>query len=183
MLKMLSQRWWIILVRGLAAIVFGFAALLWPGLTLSILVLLFGAYALIDGLSALITAVAARGDLPSWWVHALEGAAGILAGGAALLWPNITGLLLLYLIAVWAILTGLVEIIAAFQLRHDIEGEWWLIVAGMASIAFGVLAFVYPAAGALSLLSFITAYAFVFGAALVLLAFRVRSLARRPAEF
>lgn len=176
MLKMLAGNWWLLLVRGIAAILFGVLAFTMPGLTVSVLVLLFGIYALIDGVSAIITAFRTRGSMSNWWVGALEGVVGIIIGILVLLWPAITALVLLYMIAAWAILTGILEIAAAIQLRKEIEGEFWLVLAGVASIAFGLLAFVYPAAGALSLVIFIAAYAVVFGIALVLLAFRLRRL-------
>src|SRR5207247_1230562 len=113
-------------LRGLAALVFGTLVFFWPGITLVVLVLWFGAYALIDGLFAIIAAVKAAGRQQRWGSMLLEGVSGIGAGVLAFLWPGITALVLLYLIATWSILTGIFEIAAAIRLRREIEGEWLL---------------------------------------------------------
>ena len=177
MLRILADNWWVLLIRGIAAILFGILAFLWPGLTLAVLVLLFGAYALVDGIFSIIAAFAAS-DQPAGnrWLVGLGGLASIIFGILVFFWPGITAVVLLYFIAAWAIVTGILSIIAAIQLRREIEGEWWMITAGVLSILFGVFAYLYPGATALSLILVIAAYAVVFGIVLVILAFRVRGL-------
>lgn len=178
MLTMLARNWWMLAVRGAAAILFGIGAFVWPGLTLSVLVLLFGAYALVDGVFALVAGVIDRGG-QRWWVLLLEGLAGIVVGVLTFLWPGVTALVLLWLIAAWALITGAFEIAAAVRLRKEIEHEWSLGLAGLASLIFGALLFAMPGAGALALVWMIGAYALVFGALLLVLAFRLRGL-REP---
>jgi uncharacterized membrane protein HdeD (DUF308 family) len=141
--------------------------------------LLFGAYALADGILSCWTAIAGRNDHEHWWVLLLEGLLGIGVGLLTFFAPGLTALALLYYIAIWAIATGVLEIVAAIRLRKEIEGEWWLLLAGLASVAFGVLLVVQPGAGALSVLWLIATYAIVFGLLLVILAFKVRSFAAK----
>src|SRR6185312_6734764 len=135
----LTRRWWVLAVRGGAAVLFGLLALIWPGITVLALVLLFGAYALVDGVLALYTALADRPAAQGrrGWL-ALEGVAGVLAAIGAFVWPGITALVLLYLIAAWALVTGVAEILTAIRLRREIEGEWLMILSGPLSIVFGV---------------------------------------------
>ena len=161
-------------IRGVAAILFGIAAFVWPGITLAALVLLFGAYALVDGIFAVIAGVAARREQERWWMMILEGVAGIVIGVLTFLYPGITALVLLYFIAAWSIVTGAFEIAAAIRLRKEIEGEWLLGLAGLASVIFGVLLVVLPGPGALALIWLIGSYAIVFGVLLLALAFRLR---------
>jgi uncharacterized membrane protein HdeD (DUF308 family) len=162
-------------IRGVMAIIFGVLAFIWPGLTLWALVLLFGVYAFVDGIFALITAFRGRSTNDRWWVFLLEGLAGIAAGVIAFIWPAMTAFVLLYLIAAWAIVTGIIEVVAAIRLRKEIEGEWVLALSGIASIIFGVLMVLWPGAGALAVIWLIAAYAIVFGILLIFLAFRVRN--------
>jgi uncharacterized membrane protein HdeD (DUF308 family) len=174
----LSRSWWIFALRGVFAIIFGILAFIWPQTTLATLVLFFGAYALFDGVFALIGAFQGRAADSRWWVTALEGLVGILVGVMTFVWPATTGLVLLYFIASWPVITGVFEIIAAIQLRHTITNEWLLILSGIASVVFGVLLFVFPGAGALSLVWLIGVYAVIFGVLLIGLALRLRSLPR-----
>jgi uncharacterized membrane protein HdeD (DUF308 family) len=167
-----AAHWWILLVRGLVAMLFGVLAFVWPGLTLASLVLLYGAYCLVDGVVALT-----GGFGGGFWRSLLLGAVSIGAGIATFLYPGLTALILLYLIAAWAIIRGIIEIGVAIEFRKVLEGEWMLIAAGALSIAFGVLLYLYPGAGALSVVWIIGIYAFVFGALLVALSFRVKSFA------
>lgn len=178
MLTLLSKNWWVIALRGVAAILFGLAALVWPQLTLTVLVLLFGAYAATDGIFALIAAFQGRAQDTQWWMLLLEGFIGLLAGILTVIWPSITGLILLYVIAAWALLTGILEIAAAVALRREMRGEWVLILTGIASMAFGVLLIVQPGAGIVTLAWLIGGYAMLFGILLVLLAFRLRGWAK-----
>jgi uncharacterized membrane protein HdeD (DUF308 family) len=175
MLETLTRNWWVLAVRGALAVLFGLLALIWPGITVLALVLLFGAYALVDGVMALYTALFDRGRTGGrggWLV--LEGVAGVLAAIGAFVWPGITALVLLYLIAAWALVTGVAEILAAIRLRREIEGEWLMILSGALSILFGLLAFLFPGAGALAVVWLIAAYAIAFGVVMVILAFRLR---------
>jgi uncharacterized membrane protein HdeD (DUF308 family) len=171
----LTRNWWVVLLRGLAGIIFGLITFFEPGISLAALVLLFGAYALVDGVLSIATAVRRRGA-DRWLLLLLEGIAGILAGLATFLWPAITAIVLLYLIAAWALVTGVLEIAAAIRLRKAITGEWLLALSGIASIILGVLLFIAPGPGALAVVIWIGVYAFVFGALLVALSFRLRSL-------
>ena len=174
-LPVLSRNWWALALRGLAAIVFGVLAFVWPGITLWALVLLFGAYMLVDGIFAIVAAVRAAGREARWWLLFVEGVLGVLAGLVAFLLPGITALALLYLVAAWAIFTGILQIVGAVRLRREIEGEWALILGGLLSVIFGVLLAVLPGPGILALVWLIGAYAVVSGVLLIVLAFRVRN--------
>lgn len=165
----LGRRWWILLVRGIAAIVFGLLAFAWPGLTIIILTALFAAYALVDGIFALIAGIHAR-----WWVLSLVGIVGIVAGLVAFLYPGLTAFTLLVFIAAWAIMRGIIEIAAAVQLRKVITNEWALILGGVCSVAFGIILFARPAAGALAVIWIIGVYALIIGTFLITLSFRIK---------
>jgi uncharacterized membrane protein HdeD (DUF308 family) len=176
----LSRTWWILAVRGAVAVLFGVLALVWPEITLLALVLVFGAYAFVDGVFALIAAARGRelaGGSRGWLV--LEGLLGIGAGIVAVAWPDITALVLLWVIAFWAVLTGVLEIVAAVRLRRVLDNEWLLVVAGALSIVFGLILVIWPGSGAIGLVWLIGIYAIVFGIVLIGLALRLRSLARR----
>ncbi len=172
--SILNRSWWLLLLRGLVAIAFGVLTWLQPGISLAALVLLFGAYSMADGILGCWTAIAGRNEHEDWWVLLLGGLLGIGIGILTFLAPGLTALALLFYIAIWAIATGVLEIVAAIRLRREIQGEWWLILAGLASVAFGVLLVAQPGAGALSVLWLIASYAIVFGVLLVILAFKVR---------
>jgi uncharacterized membrane protein HdeD (DUF308 family) len=181
-LPVLARNWWALVLRGLAAILFGVLAFAWPGITLFVLVLFFGAYMLVDGIFAIVAAVRAAGEEDRWWLLLVQGILGVLAGLVAIFWPGLTALALLYFIAAWAIVTGIMEIVAAIRLRREIEGEWALALSGALSVLFGVLLVVLPApAGLLSLVWLIGAYAVATGVLLLILAFRVRSEASKEA--
>jgi uncharacterized membrane protein HdeD (DUF308 family) len=137
---------------------------------------LFGAYALVDGVFAVIAGIAARGTFDRWWVVLLEGVVGVVIGLLTFFWPNITALALLYMIAAWALVTGILEIVAAIQFRRVITGEWMLILGGLLSIVFGLMLFVFPGAGAVSVVWMIGIYAVVFGTSEIIFAFRLRGL-------
>jgi uncharacterized membrane protein HdeD (DUF308 family) len=174
MFVVLARHWWTLALRGLVAILFGVMAFAWPRITLTILVLLFGAYALVDGVFAIVAAVSAPKELRRWWMLLIEGLISVGIGGLSFVWPGITALALLWLIAFWAVLTGIFEIGTAIQLRKVIEGEWLLILSGILSILFGLLLVVVPGAGALAVIWIIGLYAVIFGVLLVALAFRMR---------
>jgi uncharacterized membrane protein HdeD (DUF308 family) len=177
MLEIMARNWWMLAVRGIIAILIGIVALVAPGLALATLVALWGAYALVDGVLSIIVAVRHRSDYSNWWVTLLEGIVGIVAGIATFIWPAITALILLYIIAAWAIITGIFEIIAAIQLRKEITGEFWLGLSGLLSIVFGILLILFPGQGILTLLWLLGIYAIIFGIFLLLLGFRLRGQA------
>jgi len=174
--QLLARNWWLFLLRGLAAIAFGVLSLIWPGLSLVTLVLLFGAYSLADGVFALAAAIVGRGNAELRWWLALVGLLGIAVGIATFLWPGLTALTLLYFIAGWVVATGLLQIIGAIELRKAIENEWWLILDGALSVLFGILLFVMPGAGALALIWLIAFFAIAFGILMVGFAFKVKSV-------
>ena len=176
MLKMMTGKWWVLLVRGIAAILFGLAAMVWPGLTIGALIPLFGGFAIVDGVGALFAAFAHRGEAQYWWATALEGVVGILLGILVMVWPGISAIALLFWIAAWAIVTGVFEVVSAIQLRKEISGEFWLILSGLLSILFGIFAFIRPGAGALAVIWVIAIYAIAFGITLIMLSFKVRGL-------
>ena len=167
--------WWILAIRGLLAVLFGLAAFLWPGLTLLVLVLLFGAYALVDGVIAVVVSLQERRVFARWWVLLLEGLVGIAAGVLTFVWPGITALVLLYVIAFWAIVTGVFEIAAALSGWLPVAQEWSLALAGVLSVLLGVLLVILPGVGLLSLVWLIGIYAIVFGLLLIVRAFQYRT--------
>ncbi|WP_108482027.1 HdeD family acid-resistance protein [Oceaniglobus ichthyenteri] len=177
-LKSLARNWWVLLVRGIAAILFGVSAFIWPGLTLSVLVLLFGAFVLADGLIGVVDAVRSRGESENWWLALIEGVLGIIVGLLALFMPGTTAFVLLAFVAVWSIIGGLLRIVAAIQLRKMIEGEWMLILSGLISVLFGIAILVLPHAGLVSIAWLIGFWAVAFGFLFVLLAFRLRKVAQ-----
>jgi len=182
MLTVYTGSWWALLLRGIAAIAFGVLAFVWPGITLAVLVFLWGAYAFFDGVFAIAAGVKSHGESRRWWVLLLEGILGVIAGVLAFVIPGITALVLLMLIAAWAIVTGIFEIVAAIQMRKYIKGEWLLILAGIASILFGLLLFLSPGAGALAVVWLIGAYAIVFGVILIALSLRLHGMLRSHDE-
>ncbi len=171
----LARNWWVLALRGFLAIVFGVLAFLWPGFAWAVVVLLFGAYAFVDGIFAIVAAVAGHGQAGRWWALLLEGIIGIAIGAITLFWPGVTELALLYLIAYWSIATGIFEIIAAVRLREHIQGEWALALGGILSVLFGLVLVVMPIAGAIAVAWLIGFYAVVFGVLLLVLAFRLRA--------
>src|SRR3977135_3095598 len=171
----LKLNWWLLALRGLVAVLFGVLAFMWSGATLITLVWLFGAFALVNGILSLVLAAKTPKGYPKVGSLILGGLLGILAGLLAFVMPGITALGLLILIAAWAIATGVMELIAAVRLRKIIANEWLLILAGIASVVFGIILLVQPAAGALALIWLIAAWAVVFGILLMILAFRMRN--------
>jgi len=176
-LHALAANWWLLLLRGVAAIAFGILAFAWPGLTLLMLSFLWGFYALADGLIAMWAAIAGGGLVPRWWL-AVDGTAGILAGVLTLAWPGMTALVLLILIAIWAIVTGVLQAWGALRLRKEIEGEWLLVLSGLISVAFGIALVVQPAAGALALVWLIGSYSILAGLIYIGLAFQLKRFRR-----
>jgi uncharacterized membrane protein HdeD (DUF308 family) len=173
MVHALAKNWWMLLLRGIAAILFGVLALSWPGMTLLTLIMFYGAFALVDGVFAIIAAIAGGAPAPRWWL-AVVGLLGIATGLLMFMMPGLTALVLLYFIAGWAIATGVFQIIGAINLRKEIDNEWFLILGGIVSVLFGVGVMMAPGAGALALLWVIGIYALVLGVIFVALAFRLK---------
>src|SRR5262245_1974126 len=175
MLHEMNKRWWLLLLRGVAAIAFGVLAFIWPGVTLFTLVILYGAFALIDGILALVAAFASPSQtVPRWWL-VLTGILNIAAGLIAMFWPGITALVLILFIGAWAVVRGVMEILAAIQLRKQIEGEWLLVLAGALSMLFGLGVLIFPGSGALALVWLIAIYAIAIGFVMIMLALRLRA--------
>lgn len=173
MVHALAKNWWMLLLRGIAAIIFGGLALAWPGMTLVTLVLFYGAFVLVDGVLAIVAAITGGALMPRWWL-AIVGLLGVAAGILTFMMPGVTALVLLYLIAGWAIATGVLQIIGAIKLREEIDNEWLLILGGIISVLFGVAMFAAPGAGALALVTVIGIYAIIIGLLLVALSFRLK---------
>jgi uncharacterized membrane protein HdeD (DUF308 family) len=181
MLANLARAWYWIALRGLFAVLFGIFAFIWPGITLAVLVLMWGAYAIADGVMALIAAYTMHEEGKPMGSLIVVGILGIAAGVVAFLWPAMTALVLLLFIASWAVLMGIFEIAAAIRLRKHIENEWLLALSGVVSIVFGVLMFLQPGAGALAVVWLIGSFAIFFGILLIALGFRLKGLAGRTA--
>jgi uncharacterized membrane protein HdeD (DUF308 family) len=183
MLETLTRYWWVVALRGAFAVLFGLMALIWPAITLLALVILFGAYALVDGVFTLVAAFGKRDsiavDSGSRGLLVAQGVAGIILGVLAIAWPGITALVLLWVIAAWAVLIGALEIFAAVRLRRELRREWLLALSGALSVLFGILLVVWPAAGALTVVVLIGVSAIVFGVTLLTLGLRLRR--QRPA--
>jgi uncharacterized membrane protein HdeD (DUF308 family) len=182
MLTEVTRNWWAVALRGLAAVLFSIAAFGWPQQTLTALVLVFGAYLVVDGVFSLVYAFGSGTRFRG--VSALEGLASIAVGIVALVWPGITTTAILYLIAAWAVVTGILEIIAAVWLRDldAIDNAWLLGLGGLASVAFGVILAFQPAAGSVAIVWMLGAYALIFGVLLIALGFRLRSLGQQLEE-
>jgi uncharacterized membrane protein HdeD (DUF308 family) len=174
----LSHNWWLLALRGLVAIIFGLLIFIWPGSSLFTLIMLFGVFALVNGFLSIFLAVRAPKGYPRFGSLLLGGVCGIFAGILTFIWPGLTALGLLIMIAAWAIVTGILEIVAAIKLRKEIKREWLWILAGLCSVAFGVLLVLMPGPGALVLVLWIGAYALVVGLMLIVLAFKVRRLSK-----
>jgi len=173
MLHALAKNWWMLLLRGIAAIIFGALALAWPGMTLVTLILFYGAYVMVDGVLAIGAAITGGTLMPRWWL-AVVGLLGIAAGLLTFLMPGVTALVLLFFIAGWAIATGVFQIVGAIKLRKEIDNEWLLILGGVVSVLFGGALFAAPGAGALALITVIGIYAIFAGVLLVALSFRLK---------
>ena len=175
MVQIIARNWWAWLIRGIAAVIFGILAWLWPGLTWVTIAIFFGAYAFVDGIFAIVATVKAVQAHQRWWPLLLEGIVGILIAAITFYDVRITLLALYFTIAAWAFLTGILEIVAAIELRKHISNEIWLIIGGIASIAFGALMVWFPMAGMLAVIWIIAAYAIVFGCIMIGFALRLRA--------
>lgn len=168
-----SGNWWTLLLRGMAAVLFGLFALVWPGITLAVLVIIYGAYALVDGIFTIIAGFRSVDGRRRTLLLA-EGIIGVIAGLIALAWPGITAVALLYIISLWAILGGLLRIVTAILLRREIQNEWAMAASGALSVLLGVILGVLPGVGLLSLTWLIGVFALGVGATLIWLSFKVR---------
>lgn len=175
MVHVLARNWWALLIRGIAAVVFGILAFIWPAPTLLAIGLLFGAYAFVDGVFAIVAAVRAAQSHERWWPFLIEGIVGLVIAGITVYDVSITLLALYFTIAAWAFLTGILEIVAAIQLRKMIANEIMLILAGILSILFGAFMIWHPVAASVAIVWIIGTYAVVFGIVMIGLAFRLRN--------
>ena len=174
MAGVLAKNWWMFVLRGVFAIIFGVLAWVWPGITLIALIYLFAAYSLIDGVTSLI-AIFSEGGRTRWFGLLLEGVLGIGAAIVAIAWPGLTTLAFAYFIGAWAVISGVLKIVTAIRLRQEIDNEWWIGLSGLLSIVFGIILFVAPGAGVLSILWLIGIWAIVIGVFLIMAGFRLRS--------
>jgi uncharacterized membrane protein HdeD (DUF308 family) len=182
MIETLKRHWWVPVIRGIAAIVFGIIAFVYPGLTVATLVLFFGAWVLIDGIFRVIGAIGHRASDPDWGWHIVIGIVGIIVGLLTFHAPQITALALVIYIAAWALMIGATEIAFAIKLRREIKGEWFLILMGLASIIFAILLLWNPIAGAAAVIWLLAWYAVVLGILAIFFGFRLRSLSALPAS-
>jgi uncharacterized membrane protein HdeD (DUF308 family) len=166
----------LLIIRGIVSVVIGIVAFAWPGMTIAALVVVFGIYALVDGVTNLMLGLTRRASHGRAWLHALQGVVGIAAGVLTFMWPGVTALALIIFIGAWAIVTGAIEVVAAIKLRKEISGEWLLALSGLLSIAFGVLVQVFPLAGAVGISWVLASYAIIGGFILIALGVRLRSL-------
>jgi uncharacterized membrane protein HdeD (DUF308 family) len=173
-MNILAQNWWALMVRGFLALAFGIVAWVWPGMTLLVLAVLFGAYAFADGVFALVSAVRQARRHERWWPVAVEGILGMAAGVVVFFVPMAAAITLLVVVAAWALSTGVLEIVAAIRLRKQIKGEWLLALSGVFSVVFGVLLIMRPTAGMVALVWLMGAYAVAYGAIMVALSIRLR---------
>jgi uncharacterized membrane protein HdeD (DUF308 family) len=179
MFDLLAKNWWVLVLRGIIAILFGLFAYAWPGITLATLILFFGAYVLVDGILLLGHAIGGWRQSEDRWLLLLEGLLGVGIGIITFAAPGVTAVGLFIYIVAWSLATGVLEIAAAIRLRKEIENEWWLILSGIASIIFAVLVMFFPSAGALGLLWLIATYAIVFGVIMIIAGFKLRGLRSR----
>ena len=178
MKQYLAKYWWIFLLRGIFGVVFGVLAFVMPGLTITTLVLVWGAYALVDGVFSLWASATGNTKADDHWLVGLQGLIGLAAGILTLLMPGVTALGLLIAIAAYSLVVGVLQIAAAIKLREEIEGEFWLGLSGLVSILFGMFIIARPGEGALAVIWIIGAYAIIFGVFLISFAFRIKSHAQ-----
>ncbi|NML21763.1 HdeD family acid-resistance protein [Pseudoflavitalea sp. G-6-1-2] len=172
--RFFSEYWWIFLLRGIFGVILGLLALFMPGVTFTTLIIFLGAYLLIDGIFSIVAAINARKTMDNWGWYLASGLLGIIVGLLTFRNPFATALALLYLIAFWVLIAGIVEIVMAIRLRKEIKGEGWYIVGGLLTIIFGILILVNPIAGALTLTMIFGIYALIFGIMLIYLSLQLK---------
>lgn len=177
LVDLLSENWWMVLIRGGAALIFGLLTWFYPFISILIMVMFFGVYALIDGVLGVVIAINGRRTHQDWWLILIWGMVSILAGIMTFFVPGITWRVLITFIAIWSLVSGILQIIAAIRLRKSIRGEGWMIVAGMLSVLVGIILFVNPVQGGIALTWVIGVYAALFGVMNIALAFRLRRFA------
>lgn len=176
--SLLKQIWWVVLLRGILAVLFGVVALVWPGITVWALVVVFAAYAIIDGIVLVVQSIRDKPEGWGWWLA--MGVVSVLAGLVALFWPGITALALLYVIAFYAILFGITGIVGGVRFRKVPDSGWvWSVLAGVVAVLFGIVLLIFPGEGILSLIVLLGIYAILFGVLLIILAFQARSAAKK----
>ncbi|WP_221338155.1 HdeD family acid-resistance protein [Kutzneria kofuensis] len=173
MVELMARNWWLVALRGALAVIFGILTLAWPGVTLVALILLWGIYALVDGISSIALGAAVRGHR---WANVLIGVVGVLAGLVAIMLPGETAVVLLVIIAIWAIVAGVIQVAAALALRRTLKHAWFLVVTGALTLVLGIVLLLNPGAGALALVTTIAVFALIWGISLILLALRLRGL-------
>ena len=180
MRELLARNWGLIVFRGVLGVIFGIIAVFWPGITVIALAILWGAYVLVDGLTALAFGIGGGGGVSGSgrWIMVLTGIAGVAAGIIAFVWPGKTAIVLLFVIAIWAVVVGIFQLIAAWRLRKEIQGEWLLAFTGLVSILLGVLLFLQPGSGAVALVFTIGIFAIVWGITAIVLGVRLRGIAK-----
>ena len=175
--------WWLVLLRGILAIIFGLFALFTPGTALLALVYVFGAYAILDGVTALVVGIRHRGEDRHWVWHVVQGVVSVLAGIIAFVWPGVTVLAILFVIAFWSIVGGIAEIVESFMMRKRGGESWgWILAAGIVSVLFGIVLLVWPGAALITLLWLVGVYAIVFGVIIVVWAVRLRRAVSAAAQ-
>jgi uncharacterized membrane protein HdeD (DUF308 family) len=178
MFSILSRYWWVLVARGLLAILFGVLAFVLPGATAGALVLAFGIFAAADGVLAFFAGFSSIGETSSWWILVLHGLLGIGIGVLTLFHPGITAMALLAYVALWAMLVGALQVVAAIQLRRVISGEFWLALGGLLGILFGALILARPMEGALAVIWMVGVFALAYGTMLLAGGIRVRRMRR-----
>lgn len=179
MLELLARRWGIVLCRGISAILMGTVTVLWPGMTITILLFLFGAFTVADGITAVWLGLSAKHGSRVWWEMVAAGAIAIVAGFIAAIWPGLTAMAFVFLIGIFALVRGATEIVAAIHLRKVIDDEWMLVLSGIVSLLFGGILVARPGDGALAMAFLIGAFMIAVGAMTVGLALRLRQLAQK----
>ena len=174
MTNLLARNWWVFVLRGVCGVIFGILALVFPGVTLTVLIIFFGAYAFVDGILSIVAGFRAAAHHERWWPLILEGVCGVIVGIIAFISPVAAAIGILYLVCGWAIVTGILEISAAIRLRKEIQGEWLLILSGVLSVLLGFLLAFQPLIGLVALAWWVGAYALIFGGVLIALGFRLK---------
>lgn len=175
-IRLMATKWWAVALRGLVSVIFGIFAFAWPQFTAAIMVMFFGVYVLIDGLFALIASFATHGGLARWWLLLVEGILGIILGVIFLAHPAFTAAFLIILIAIWAIVTGIIEIVLAITYAKIVPDNWLMILTGILSLIFGFLLMKNPAAGVMAVIWIIGIYAVLFGMLVIAAGFTLRGL-------
>jgi uncharacterized membrane protein HdeD (DUF308 family) len=169
-----NRSWGELLFAGIVALLFGLIAAFWPGKTLLVIIMFFGIFILIEGIITVVMTLIRRKQYKNWWIGLVGGILGILIGGVTVFRPFATTVFLLYMVGIWAFITGVLTIISAIRLRKSIRNEWYLVLSGIVAVIFSLFVFARPVAAAVTMMWIISAFAILFGALLVVLAFRLK---------